>query len=100
MSVLGICKFDEDLIKKNEVAIIWTKSSPLYVCGRLKGSYLNSPICPKIELIQDFMAVPITCKSDEDTIKNVIAIVRTTCSKVYEALKVGGVGGGGEGGGW
>ena len=30
---------------------------------------MNSPIRPKIELAEDFMAVLITCKSDEDPIK-------------------------------
>ena len=48
---------------------------------------MNSLICLKIKLIQDFIAVLITCKSDEDSIKNEIAIIQTTFSKVYEALK-------------
>ena len=35
MPVLIICMFDEDCIK-NEVAIVWTTFSQLYVCERLK----------------------------------------------------------------
>ena len=63
----------------------------MYVYGRLKGSnsHVNGPICPKIELDQDFMAVLITCKSDENAIKTKLTIVRTTFSEVYEALKGG-----------
>ena len=70
MPVLVIFKLDEDSIK-NEVAIVRTTFSPLNVYGRLKGknSHVNNPICPKIKLVQDFIAVLITCKSDEDSIK-------------------------------
>ena len=77
--VLIIFKFDEDPIK-NKVATVWTTFSPLYVYGRQKAgsSHKNNLICPKIKLVQDFMAVLITCKSDEDSIKNEIAIVQTT----------------------
>ena len=44
------------------------------------NSDVNSPIWPKIKLIQDLMAVLIICKSDEDSIKNEIAIIQTTFS--------------------
>ena len=44
------------------------------------NSHVNSPIWPKIELFQDFMDVLIICKSDEDSIKNEIAIIQTTFS--------------------
>ena len=37
MPVLFICKFDENQIKKKEVAIILTTFSSLYAHGRLKG---------------------------------------------------------------
>ena len=50
-------------------------------------THVKSPIWPKIQLIQDFMAILKTCKSDEDSIKNEIAIVRTTIYHVYETLK-------------
>ena len=48
---------------------------------------LQTPRFPQIELVQDFMAVLITGKSDEDSIKNEIAVVLTTFSEVYGALK-------------
>ena len=41
---------------------------------------MNSPVCPKIDLAQDFTVVLIPCKSDEDLIKNEIAVVRATLS--------------------
>ena len=37
----------------------------------------NSPILPEIKLIQDFIAVLITCKFEENSIKNEVAIDRT-----------------------
>ena len=42
------------------------------------NSHVNGPILPKIKFVQDFMAVLIICKSDEDSIKNEIAIIQTT----------------------
>ena len=44
---------------------------------------MNSLICPRIELVQDFIAVLITCKSDVDSIKNEIAILQTTLSGLW-----------------
>ena len=51
------------------------------------NSHVDSLISPNNEHVQNFMAVLITCKSHEDLIKNEIAIVETTFSYVYEALK-------------
>ena len=39
---------------------------------------MNDPIWPKIELALDFMDVLITCKNEEDPIKNETAIDRPT----------------------
>ena len=50
---------------------------------------MNSTICPKIELVKDFMAVLITCKSDEDLIKNEIVFNWTTFSLVYGPSRAG-----------
>ena len=46
----------------------------------VSNSHVNSPICPKIELVQDFMVVLLICKSDEESIKIEITIIRTTFS--------------------
>ena len=45
----------------------------------LKGSYLRSPwsILPNFELVRDIMVVLITCKNEEDPIKNEAARVLT-----------------------
>ena len=61
-----------------------------YVNGRLNGKLLNvnSPICPKIELVKDFIAVLITGKSNEESIKNKIPIVQTTFSEIYGLSRV------------
>ena len=48
--------------------------------------HVNCPICPQFEYIQDFIAVLITCKSDEVAVKIEMTVVRIF-SKVYEALK-------------
>ena len=51
--------------------------------------HVNSSIRPNIELVQDFMTVLMTCKSDKDSIKNKIAIFRITFSEVSGAYKGG-----------
>ena len=63
------------------------------------NSHVNSPIYPKIKLIQDFTAVLNTCKSDEDSIKNEISIVQDNIFRSLEWGGGGGRGGGGGGGG-
>ena len=87
MAVLITCKFDKDPIR-NEIAIPWTTFSPLCVYGenfcrsRANNSLSDSPICPEIKLVQDFMADLVTCKFDKDLIKNEIAIIQTTFSPI------------------
>ena len=52
-----------------------------YLChSKASNSEVDSPIWPKFELIQDFMAVLVTCKTDEDPIKGEVAIIQTTFS--------------------
>ena len=69
MVVLHTCNNDEDPIK-NEDARVLTR---LYVVFQtLKGSYseVSDEILPKFELIQAFIVVLVTCKNEEDPIKN------------------------------
>ena len=40
----------------------------------------KSPISPDSEFIRDFRAVPVTCKSEDDSIKIIGAILRITLS--------------------
>ena len=44
-----------------------------------KSPEVKSHIWPEFELVQDFMPVLVTCRFDEDQIKNVSAIVSTIC---------------------
>ena len=76
--------FDEDPIKKLLLSgkhIPHDMSMGNYMASK---SYVNRPVCPKMELVKvkEFIAVLITCKSDNDLIKNEIAIVMTTFTEV------------------
>ena len=78
------CKADEDPIKIEGI-ISWTVFFfvCLFVCffqSRASNSEVDSPIWPEFGPIQDFMAVLVTCKIDEDSIKSEVAIIRTTFS--------------------
>ena len=44
------------------------------------NSRVGGGILPKFELIQAFMQVLVTCKNEDDSIKNVVARVVTTFS--------------------
>ena len=83
MVVLVTCKNEEDLIR-NESAGVFTTSFPLQVNGdffkrsRAANSAVHGQIYPNFELIRDLMTVFITCKNEEDPIKNVGARVFTT----------------------
>ena len=56
-----------------------------YMPEMASNFHMNNPICHKNELVQDFIAVLITCKSNE----NPTAIIRRTFPKVYKVLKSG-----------
>ena len=56
-----------------------------YMPERAGNFHMNNAVCHNNELVQDFIAVLITCKSNE----NPIAIIRTTFLKVYKVLKSG-----------
>ena len=83
MHVLDTCKNEEDPIK-NEVAREVTILVPFQVYGdfsrrsRAANSAVHGPIWSNFELIQDFMIVLVTCKNEEDPIKNEGARVFTT----------------------
>ena len=74
ITVLIMCKFENDLIK-NEVAIIRATFSPLYIYrknfhgSRANNSKVNRLIWHEIELIRGFMTVFVTCEIEEAPIK-------------------------------
>ena len=83
MHVLDTCKNEEDPIK-NEGTRVFTRFLPLQVYGdfsrrsRVANSTVLGPIWPNFELVRDVMDVLVTCKYEEDPIKNEGARVVTT----------------------
>ena len=78
MVVLVTCKYEENLIK-NEFARVITKLYDVFF-RRSRKANSEGGILPKFELIQAFMVVLVTCKYEEDPIKNEGARVLTTFS--------------------
>ena len=85
MHVFLTCK-NEDYRIKNEGARVFTRFLPLYVYGnfprrsRAADSAVLGPIWRNFELVRDIMDVLLTCKYEEDPIKNEGARVLTTFS--------------------
>ena len=75
MRVLVTCKNEDDRFN-NGVARVFTRFLPLQVYGdfsrrsRAANSAVLGPIWPNLELIRDVMYVLVTCKYEEDPIKN------------------------------
>ena len=70
MVVLHTCKNEEDPIK-NEDARVLTRLYVVYFRrSRAPNSKVSDGILPKFELIQAFIVVLVTCKNEEDPIKN------------------------------
>ena len=85
MNVLVTCKNEDDRFK-NEVTRVFTRFLPLQVYvdfsrrSRAANSAVLGPIWQNFELIRDGMYVPVSCKYEEDPIKNEGARVFTTFS--------------------
>ena len=79
MVVLVICKHEEDPIK-NEGARVLTRLCCFFRCSRAAYSEVSGGILSKFELIQAFIVVLVTCKNEEDRIKNEGARVLTRFS--------------------
>ena len=73
MHVLVSCKNEEDPIK-NEGARVFTTFLQLYGeffrRSRAANPAVHGPIRLNLELSPDFMVVLVTCKNEEDSIKN------------------------------
>ena len=88
MHVLVTCK-NEDHRIKNEGARVFTRFLPIKVygdfsrCPRAAYSAVLNPIWPNFELVRDVIDVLITCKNEEDPIKNEGIRVFTTFSPLY-----------------
>ena len=83
--VLITCKYEKDPIKNSRENVM-TSFSPLKVYGiffirsRAANSAVLGPIWPNFKLVRDVMDVLVTCKYEEDLIKNESARVDTTFS--------------------
>ena len=69
MVVLHTCKNEEDLIK-NEDARVPTRLCLFFRRSRAANSEVSGGILPKLKLIQAFIVALVTCKDEEDPIKN------------------------------
>ena len=88
MHVLVTCKNEDDRIK-NEGARVFTRFLQLKVygdfsrCPMAANSAVLGPIWPNFELVRDVIDVLVTCKYEEDPIKNEGARVFITFSPLY-----------------
>ena len=70
MVVLVTCKYEENQ-NKNEGARVLTRLYDVFFRrSRATNSEVSSGILPKFELMQASIVVLITCKNEEDPIKN------------------------------
>ena len=69
MHVLDTCKNEEDQIK-NEGARVLTTLYSNFSDAQGQITLVCCGIWPKIELIQAFMHVLVTCKNEDDRFKN------------------------------
>ena len=69
MVVLHTSNNEEDLIK-NEDARVLTRLCRFFRRSRAANSKVSNGILPKFELIQAFIVFLVTCKNEEDPIKN------------------------------
>ena len=78
MHVLDTCKNEEDLIKIEGTRVFKDFYGDLSRRSRAANSAVLGPIWPNFELVRDVMDVLVTCKYEEDLIKNEGARVVTT----------------------
>ena len=69
INVLVTCKYKEDPIK-NEGASAYKIICCFFRGSRAAFSDVSNGILPKFKLIQAFIVVIVTCKNDDDPIKN------------------------------
>ena len=70
MVVLVTCKYQEDPIKNEGARVLTRLYDFFFRRSRTANSEVSGGILPKFELIQAFIVVLVTCKNEEDPIKN------------------------------
>ena len=63
-------KYEEDPIKNEGTRVLTRLYEVFFRRSRAANSRVSSGILPKFELIQAFIIVLVTCKNEEDPIKN------------------------------
>ena len=70
MDVLVTCKYEKDPIKNEGARVDTTLYSKFFRRARADNSGVGVGILAKFKLIQAFMHVLVTCKNEDDQIKN------------------------------
>ena len=78
MVVLHTCKNGEDPIKNEDPRVLTRLYVVFFRRSRAVNSEVSVGILPKFKLIQAFIVVLVTCKNEEDPIKNEGARVLTS----------------------
>ena len=68
--VLHTCKNEEDPIKNEDARVLTRLNVVFSRRSRAVNSKVSNEILPKFELIQAFIVFLVTCKNEEDPIKN------------------------------
>ena len=77
---LVTCKYEEDPIKNEGARVLTRLYDVFFRRSRAANSKVSGGIQPKCELIQAFIVVLVTCRNEEDPIKNEGARVLTRFS--------------------
>ena len=92
MVVLVTCKYEEDRLKKEGARVLTRLYDVFFRRSRANNSEVRGRILPKFELIQAFIVVLITCKNEEDPIKNegarvLISFLHYKSMGIFQTLK-------------
>ena len=80
IDVLVTCKYEEDPIKNEGARVLTILYDVFFRRSRAAYSEVSGGILPKFKLIKAFIVVLVTCKNEEDPIKNEGARVLTRFS--------------------
>ena len=70
MIAFHTCKNEEDPIKNEDARVLTRLYDVFFRRSRAANSEVSGGILPKFELVQAFIVVFISCKNEEDPIKN------------------------------
>ena len=70
MVILHTCNNEEDPIKNEDTRVLTRLYVVFFRRSRAANSKVGDGILPKFKIIQAFIVGLVTCKNEEDTIKN------------------------------